>query len=184
MSKKIMFLVAIGTIFWGSVISGNDISVDAVKPEKKAGVIVPKDPLIAGLLSTQCPGLGQIYCRRYLRAVAYLVGEMGCFVLASAIAGAETKEYSYTVTDEDGKEHKLTRKETIDKWDELGGGERAGAVGLMLAGVGIYIWNVIDAYNLAHKYNEERLGWIRDVDVQLGFKDNGPSLKLAVSNKF
>jgi TM2 domain-containing membrane protein YozV len=77
-------------------------SVDIVEAEKGAmavqvsrAFIVPKDPLIAGLLSAQCPGLGQIYCRKYLRGIAFLTTEIGCFVLSAALAGTESVEYSW-----------------------------------------------------------------------------------------
>lgn len=158
------------------------IKTEAISLEKKS-IFIPKDPLIAGLLSAEFPGLGQIYCRRYLRGVTFVASELGCVILGCAIAGVETKQYSWTAVNEEGKEKELTKKETISKWDDLSGLERAGVVGLFLGGVGLHIWNVIDAYNLAQEHNQ-KLSWIRDVDLQIGLKDDAPFLKLATSKKF
>lgn len=148
-------------------------------------IFVPKDPLIAGLLSVEFPGLGQIYCRRYLRGITFLSSEIGCFVLAGAMAGLETQIYSWDATNAETEEKReLTQKVTISKWDELSGLERAGVEGLVLGGICLHIWNVIDAYNIAQEHNQ-RLGWLDNIDVKLGFlKENDPLLELTLSRKF
>ena len=199
---KKFVLLAVAGIFLGSVVLGNETpSKEASLSEKgitattlpqenlfvaieKRGIIVPKDPLIAGLLSVQCPGLGQIYCRRYLRGITYFASEIGCFILSAKLAGVETCQYAWMAENEDtGEKRKLTQEISISKWDDLSGFERAGVVGLIFGGIGLHIWNVIDAYHLAKEHNI-RLGWVENIDVQLGFKDNAPSIKLAVSKNF
>ena len=47
----------------------------------------------------------------------------------------------------------------------------------------MYVWNVMDAYNLAQEHNQ-RFGWLNNVDVKLGFQENNPSLELALFKKF
>ncbi len=203
MKKIILFTllsVLLGNITFGSDISREKssslekgITATILPQEKfldigndlgKGGIIIPKDPLIAGLLSVQCPGLGQIYCRNYLRGVTYFAGEIGCFVLAAKLAGVETRQYIWSAINEETEEERtLTQEVTINKWDDLSGFERAGVTGLILGGIGLHVWNVIDAYNLAHEHNM-RLGWIDNIDVQLGFKDSTPSVKFAVSTNF
>lgn len=187
MKKLIFFTVVlcIGTALWGEE-NPDRVGIPqpiAIEPPVKE-VFVPKDPMIAGLLSVQLPGLGQIYCRRYLRGLTYLTSEIGCFVLAGTMAGLETQIYSWDAWNEETSEkRKLTQKVTISKWDELSGLERAGIVGLIFGGVGLHIWNVIDAYNLAQEHNQ-RLGWLDNIDVKLGFKESDPLLELAVFKKF
>ena len=161
----------------------NEVGIDEIL--NRQITIIPKDPLIAGLMSILSPGLGQIYCQNYIRGLAFIGGEIGCFVLASKIAGVRIKEYTYmVVTDEDGREHKLTQKETISNWDDLAGVEKAGVVGLILSGIGVHIWNVIDAYYLAQKHNREQLGWLMKMDMQLGYRDNNHSIGIAVATSF
>ena len=104
----------------------------AVRPIK--GVFIPKDPMIAGLLSVELPGLGQVYCRRYLRGITFFSSEIGCFVLAGTIIGFETKTYSWPATNETTGEKQLTQNVTISKWDDLSGVGRGAAVGLILGG--------------------------------------------------
>lgn len=190
MRKIILFAVG---MFMGSFLFGQERG--EMRDERweirelgKEEFIVPKDPLIAGLLSVQYPGLGQIYCRRYLRGITYFASEIGCFLLATTMAGIETKEYSWRAIHKDEETGEvdtldLTQRETIWKWDELSGLERTGVVGLILGGIGLHIWNVIDAYHLAQEHNQ-RLGWLNNIDVKLGFKDNDLSLELAVLKKF
>ncbi len=199
---KKFVLLAVAGMFLGSAVFGNETPSKEVSSSEKGitatilpqenlfvaiekrGIIIPKDPLIAGLLSVQCPGLGQIYCRRYLRGITYFAGEIGCFILSAKLVGLEARTYTWTaINEETGEDRTLTQEVNISKWDDLSGFERAGVVGLIFGGVGLHIWNVIDAYYLAQEHNL-RLGWIENIDVQLGFKDNAPSIKLAVSTNF
>jgi TM2 domain-containing membrane protein YozV len=190
MRDRLVLTVTAVCVLLGSTVRANSVEIVEVEKGTMAvqvsrAFIVPKDPLIAGLLSAQCPGLGQIYCRKYLRGVGFLATEIGCFVLSAAVAGTESVEYSWdAVNEETGEERKITTKETISKWDELEGFERAAVKGLILAGVGMHIWGVIDAYHTAQTHNRQLLGWAKNVDVELGFKDNSPSLKVVATKSF
>ncbi|MFA5032016.1 MAG: hypothetical protein WC614_03250 [bacterium] len=192
MKRKLFFMMV--SVFFTGMLFGQEnsstLSPEIEKTIKKEisymdrnPLFIPKDPLVAGLFSITCPGLGQIYCQKYLRGVTYFASEMGCFILASTLAGTKNVEYTWTATDENGEEKELTTTETINKWDELSGLERAGVVGLIMGGVGIHIWNIRDAYNLAQEHNQ-RLSWIGNVDLQLGFKNDNPGLKLETSKTF
>lgn len=192
--KKLILLGILGLLASNLLLAENTAPVTNPEMEKtlqaglgsveKKALIIPKDPLIAGLLSVEFPGLGQIYCRRYLRGMAFLSSEIGCFVLATALLGVETKEYSWKAVNEETSEiRELIQKVQINKWDDLSGLERAGVVGLFMGGIGLHIWNVIDAYNVAQDHNQ-KLCWIRDVDLQIGLKDEGPFLKLQTKKKF
>ncbi|MDD5530842.1 MAG: hypothetical protein PHX21_12565 [bacterium] len=192
MKRKLFFMMV--SIFVTGLLFGQENS-STVSPEiektikkeinymDRSPLFIPKDPLVAGLFSITCPGLGQIYCQRPMRGVTYFASEMGCFILASALAGTKNVEYTWTATDENGEEKELTTTETINKWDELSGLERAGVVGLIMGGVGIHIWNIMDAYHLAQDHNQ-RLSWLGNVDLQLGFKNDNPGLKLETSKTF
>jgi hypothetical protein len=190
--KKGIFLIM--SIFFAGLLFGQETSSN-VSPEIEKNIkkeissigrnpfFIPKDPLVAGLFSITCPGLGQIYCQKYLRGTIFFASEMGCFILASTLAGTKNVEYTWTATNEDGEEKELTKTETINKWDELSGLERAGVVGLIMGGIGIHIWNIMDAYHIAQEHNQ-RLSWIGNVDLQLGFKNDNPGLKLETSKTF
>jgi TM2 domain-containing membrane protein YozV len=96
-------------------------------------IMVAKDPLLAAILSTDMPGLGQFYCREYLKAFGFALGVLVCGTTAYLIAGEK-------------------------KWDDLEDGERAAFVGSVLIGIGIYIWNVVDAYRSADRFNFRLIG--------------------------
>ena len=183
MKRYIISFIIVGSIFLNTNLLSAELSTDALIREEKKGPPILKDPLIAGLLSVQFPGLGQIYCQKYLRGLSYLSCEIGCFITAAAIAGYEVKEYKYIVEDIAGNKFELTVNEEITKWDTLSGIEKTAVVSLIIGGIGLHIWNVMDAYHLAQRHNQ-RLGWIRNIDVQLGFEDETPTLKVAVSKKF
>jgi hypothetical protein len=174
-----------GAIFLGAVVSADEMMIEKGFESQRKEPVIPKDPMIAGLLSVQCPGLGQIYCRQYLRGTAYLVSEIGCFVTAATLAGVEIREYSWAAINEgSSRERTLTTREIVDEWDDLSGLSRAGVVGFVLAGVALHVWNVIDAYDLAEDHNQQVLCWIRDIDVRLRFEEKELLVKVALSKKF
>ncbi|MBI4723227.1 MAG: hypothetical protein HY769_09605 [Candidatus Stahlbacteria bacterium] len=180
--KRKVSLIVMMLLLYSSVLLSSSFEVIPTKVEQP--IIVPKDPIIAGLLSAQYTGLGQIYCRKYVRGITFFMSELGSFALASAIAGMGIKEYSYMVIDNNGEEHRLTRYEIISKWDELSGISKTGVVSLVITGIGIHIWNVIDAYQIAYMYSWDRLSWIRAIDIQISYKYDSPLLKVAVSKDF
>jgi TM2 domain-containing membrane protein YozV len=94
---------------------------------------VAKDPVLAAILSAKIPGLGQLYCREYLKSFGFSLAVLVCGTTAYLIAGGR-------------------------KWDKLADGERAGLVGSALIGGGIYIWGVVDAYKSANRFNLRLIG--------------------------
>jgi hypothetical protein len=56
--------------------------------------------------------------------------------------------------------------------------------GLIFAGIATHIWSVIDGYRTAQTHNRQLLGWAKNLDVELGFEDNSPSLKVAATKSF
>jgi hypothetical protein len=181
--RRTVFLA--GAIFLGAVVSADEMMIEKGFELQRKAPVIPKDPMIAGLLSVQCPGLGQIYCRQYLRGTAYLVSEIGCFVTAAALAGVEVRGYSWAaINEESSEERTLATREMVSEWDDLSGLSRAGVVGFALTGVALHVWNALDAYHLAQDHNQQMLCWIRDIDVQLRFEEKELLVKVALSKKF
>ena len=66
MYKNKLLFVAI-SVFYSGIVLGNESrilnEVGIAEITNRQITIIPKDPLIAGLMSALSPGLGQIYCQ-------------------------------------------------------------------------------------------------------------------------
>ncbi|MDD5530130.1 MAG: hypothetical protein PHX21_08890 [bacterium] len=139
-----------------------------------------KEPLTAGLLSLNCPGLGQIYCRQYKRGIIYFSSEIGCIMLAVSLSGIELQKYSWIINSEfNSKKLQFIQ----DKASNTSVIKTTGTIALFATAIGLHIWNMADAYSIAQE-NNKKLSWIKDVDIQIGFKNDNPFLKLTALKKF
>jgi hypothetical protein len=100
----------------------------------KTKIIVTKDPTLAGLLSAQFPGVGQMYCNKWLKGGVFLLGIAVLYGTAN-----ELKE----VADSD-----TVTQDEKDKYN-------AAAGGFFIAGLAIHVWNVIDAIKTAERHNRK-----------------------------
>lgn len=128
---------------------------------------IPKDPLIAGYLSATMPGLGQIYTGRKGRGFLIMAGMLGTLGTAAALYEPARLELSdYDRTDYGGNGDGVLSVTEVTNWEEgeyeddaftaLSGGRKAGIIIAGAAGLGLYIWNIIDARSLARDHNRER----------------------------
>lgn len=95
-------------------------------------VVIPKDPLLAGLLSAQMPGIGQMYCGKWLKG--------GLFLISTAVLYGIANECAQEADNES-----LTEEERDQK--------AATAIGAFLVGLGIHCWNIFDAHKTAQVHN-------------------------------
>jgi len=102
----------------------------------KTQLVVAKDPTLSGLLSAQFPGVGQMYCRAWLRGSIFLLG--------TAMLYGTANEYSQKAKD----------APTQEEQDENG----AIAAGVFITGLALHVWNVIDAVKTAERYNHKIVG--------------------------
>jgi hypothetical protein len=189
--KKIIMIVAINlfltNLLWGDPFVLTNISQKqedlikiATNSNNKKVPTSSKEPLTAGLLSLNCPGLGQIYCRQYKRGIIYLSSEIGCLMLAVSLSGIELQKYSWIINNEfDSKKLQFIQ----DKALSTPVIKTTGTIALFATALGLHIWNMIDAYSIAQE-NNKKLSWIKDIDIQIGLKNDNPFLKLTALKKF
>jgi TM2 domain-containing membrane protein YozV len=148
-----------------------------------------KDPLIAGYLSATLPGLGQFYAGHKKRGILFLTSIVGAF--GSAYAFYEPAELTLADYDDasfGGNGDGLLSTTEVRNWedhkfeddaiDRLSDGRKAGLVISAVTGLGLYIWNVLDAPKQARDHNRQ-LGQGRvGLDLQVGPDRAGLALRV------
>lgn len=113
-------------------------------------LLILKDPTISAFLSFSIPGLGQVYTHKYLRGALFFGAEAACFITAGALVNI-LGGYEYEVDDVDNETHLLEGSD----FNTLSDGAKAAVISTMVLGVALHIWNTVDAYHQAEKYNRE-----------------------------
>jgi hypothetical protein len=133
-----------------------------VKTIVKREIIIPKDPILAGLLSAQLPGVGQMYCGQWIKG--------GFFLLSSVSLYGFANEFNEKANDETLSEEERKDNENI-------------ATVLVLSGLLVHAWNIFDAYKTAGVYNRRLLEhetgsnrWMLDV----GYKQKTAYIGLSI----
>lgn len=103
-----------------------------VKTIIKKEIIIPKDPLLASLLSAQMPGVGQMYCGKWLKG--------GLFLISTATLYGIANNCSQEANNESLSE------------DEQQQNARA-AIAAFVVGLGVHCWNIFDAHKTAQVHN-------------------------------
>ncbi len=165
--KKIllMFLcIMFSSILWAeSDSTRTEVLNTPVVREKirvKREIVIPKDPFLASLLSAQMPGVGQMYSGKWLKGCLFLVGTVGCYIIANS--------YSERATDP------LATDETMQKYERLSGV-------FLITGLGLHIFNIIDAHKTAKRHNIEMLEGRSDLnkwDLGIGIGVDKASLTI------
>lgn len=111
----------------------------------------------ATILSATMPGLGQAYADNYLKAVVFLTAEIGVFSLASyniarAFHYKEHNEFSTGFFDE--KTNMFLDRDQIDS--RIADHTLRGTL-FLITGIGIHIWNILDASKTAENFNNRRI---------------------------
>jgi hypothetical protein len=189
--KKIITTLAVNlfltSLLWGNNFALTDISLKqedlikiATNSTTKKVSTSSKEPLTAGLLSLNCPGLGQFYCRQYKRGIIYLSSEIGCLMLAVSLSGIELQKYNWIINNKfDSNKLEFIQDKALNTPVI----KTTGAIALFTTALGLHIWNMIDAYYIAQEDNK-KLSWIKDIDIQIGLKNDNPFLKLTALRKF
>ena len=150
-----------------------------------------KDPLVATYLSASMPGLGQFYAGNKKRGLFFLTSIVGAFGSAYAFyKPAELKLADYDKTDFGGNADGLLSVGEAQNWqdnkfedeafDKLSTGRKVGAISGVAAGLGLYIWNIIDARSQANNHNQ-RLAQRR---INLGLQAGPDRAGLALNINF
>ena len=120
----------------------------------------------ASRLSTFMPGLGQAYAGNYTKATFFLTAELGTFALAGYNI-ARALHYNDQGVFETGFQDIRTGEFLTYEQGRTRMKNHAFLSGVLLAtGIGIHIWNIIDAPKTAEAYNNRRFS------VQVQQRDN------------
>lgn len=125
-----------------------------------------KDPLVAAYLSGTIPGLGQAYVGHGKRGLAFLAGVIGAFGSAYACyEPARLEMADYDLVTYGGNGDGVMNTNEVDNWQDneyeddafgdLSTGRKVGTIAGVVVGAGLYIWNILDARNLAREHNRE-----------------------------
>ena len=121
----------------------------------------------ASQLSTFMPGLGQAYAGNYTKATLFLTVELGTFALAGYNI-ARALHYNEQSVFETGFQDIRTGEFLTYEQGRTRRNNHAFFSGVFLAaGIGIHIWNILDAPKTAEAYNNRRFS------VQVQQKDSG-----------
>lgn len=166
---------------------------DATKPFNQipTSELLFKDPMIASLMSASLPGLGQVYAGQKKRGLLFFIGTVGAFGTAVGLAEPAHLELSdYDRSAYGGNDDGLLGATEIENWEEgefqddafknLSDGRKAGAITSGVIGLGLYVWNIIDARGAARAHNETA----RARRIELGFTQGRDHTALALNLNF
>lgn len=126
--------------------------------------LILKDPMIAGLLSSSMPGLGHFYTGQNKKGILFLIATVGAF--GSAVAFAEPANLHLTDYDKvayGGNEDGLMTVDELQNWEggkfqddafeDLSTSRKIGTITSAAAGIGLYIWSIVDAKRSSREHN-------------------------------
>lgn len=116
-----------------------------------------RSPRKALLLSASMPGLGQAYADNYLKASLFLTAEIGVFSLASyniARALHYRNHDSFGTGFYDERTSNFLDKEQVES--RMADHSIRGTL-FLITGIGLHIWNILDASKTAEDYNKRRI---------------------------
>lgn len=134
LKPMIMGVLLLFCISWAQSDSTETLNEPVVKTKTiiKKEIIIPKDPLLSGLLSAQLPGTGQIYCGKWLKGGIFLIGTSTLYGLAN--------EYNQRASDSTLTDDEQQKNAGI-------------AAGILIGAIVCHAWNIYDAYNTAKVHN-------------------------------
>lgn len=140
-------------------------------------LVIPKDPVLAAFFSIAVPGSGHMYTGKWVRGAVF----MGSFATAVTVIGLGGSNLGLDIEDfddparggnGDGKidfdEHKRWNERPYRDFSELSTTRKAVVIGGIGAAVGVYVWNVIDAYHVAKEHNRQIFSRLSGVQVGMG----------------
>jgi len=167
----------------------NPAPLGQAQTSQTKGIDLYKDPMLASYLSITIPGLGQIYAGEKKRGFLFLAGIVGAFGSAYAFyEPAELHLSDYDKTEFGGNGDGLLGTLEVKNWedhkfegdafDRLSTGRKVGAIAGAVAGVGLYIWNVIDANKQAKHHNRRLAQRKFDLGLHAGPDRAGVALNM------
>jgi hypothetical protein len=134
------------------------------------GMLLRKDPFIAGLLSWFMKGVGQIYVHEYWKGSLFIAADLTNKVLLILLINHINQTY--------GSSDEVVN---VD-WGSFGAGTKILIIGYLVEALGIRIFSVVDAVQSAHRYNER----FTDSRSEKGysFEINGEDLSLGYYYRF
>jgi len=157
------------------------------QPKTPSTIELPKDPVAAMYFSAVVPGFGQIYTGDYTRGLLFLGSIIGAFGAAYAsYEPAQLHLADYDSTAFGGNGDGLLSTTETQNWedhkfedaafDSLSTGRKVGLVTGAAVGVGLYIWNILDARTRAHNHNRQLAQRRITVELQGGRDRAGVAL--------
>ena len=153
------------------------------------GDLLFKDPMIAGLMSATLPGLGQFYAGQKKRGLFFFIGTGGALGAAAAFgepADLELSDYDRSIYGGDGDG--LLSATEIANWEEreyhddafreLSGRRKVGVITSGVIGLGLYVWNIVDARGAARAHNERARARRIELGLTRGTDHTGLALNL------
>jgi hypothetical protein len=147
------------------------------KRETHVRLVLPKDPMLASILSLGTPGLGHIYVGRWQRGLAFM-GGVGASVIAAGIAGRDLdKKLSDYDANNDGvvghDEYREWRDNPISGFSNLSATEQAVVIGGIGTAIGLYVWSIVDAHHVAKDHNRKLYRELSNISFRMGVDPKG-----------
>lgn len=186
--KRTAIAALILTLIAGSVSAGTlDQTLGTDRQQVNPEELILKDPMIAGLMSASLPGLGQIYAGERTKGLLFLVGTIGAFGGTVAFADpANLDLIDYDNVKYGGNGDGMMSAAELQNWEDgdfqddafgdLSTGRKVGAITTAVTGVGLYIWNIIDARSSARSHNRKVMQ--RRFDLGMTASENQTGLAL------
>jgi len=119
----------------------------------ESGPVLYKDPMVSLIFSSGLPGLGQLYCTQYKRGTFIMLTEL-VLIGGAAYPMARDSYVEYQVIDIDGNPVTLAGHKKRE-WEDISKADRRQVISCGLAALGLYIWNLFDAYEQAEQHNQQ-----------------------------
>ncbi len=111
----------------------------------------------ATILSATMPGLGQAYADNYLKATLFLVSEIGVFSYASYHIARSLHYRNHNKFNTGFYDERIGGFLTEDQVKARSADHAIQGSIFVMVGIGIHVWNIIDASKTAETYNNRRI---------------------------
>lgn len=150
--------------------------------ETHVRLVIPKDPVLSAILSAGVPGMGQLYVGNWPRGLAFFGGVTASLV-AVGLAGDELNldAIDYDAPSRGGNGDAIIDPAEYDRWardpygdfGDLSTMRKAAVIGGLSAALGLYAWNVVDAYGVANDHNRRLYSRLSGMRVSIGVAPDG-----------
>ena len=140
--------------------SSQDVEIEPVYPlyrQHSTQYYPMRSSRKASLLSASMPGLGQAYADNYLKASLFLTAEIGVFALASyniARAFHYNRHDTFRTGFLDERTNTFLDRDQVRS--RMADHSIRGTL-FLIAGIGLHVWNIVDASKTAEEYNNRRI---------------------------